>query len=153
MNRFPGLLRVELLSDRTTWRLLAPFSYLDPDHGLVVAPAGFATDFASVRPVRTLAVALLIAGLLVCLLLPALGSLLLATGVVALVLYAAVVGYGQEAAALHDWLYTSRELSRAAADRVLLNAMRSSGIARWRAWVMWAGVRIGGKSRYAHAST
>lgn len=56
--------------------------------------------------------------------------------------------YGNAAAVLHDWLYSSGQLSREAADRVFLNALRSSGIARWRAYLMWAGVRIGGASRY-----
>ena len=116
MNRFPNPLQAELQPDRKTWRLLALFSYLDPDHGLVEVPAGFETDFASV-PRWPLTFALL-------------GS------------------YGHAAAVIHDWLYTTGQLSRADADRVFLNALRSSGIARWRAWLMWAGVRIGGAKRY-----
>lgn len=116
MDRFPCPLQTELQSDRKTWRLLAPFSYLDPDNGLIKAPAGFETDFASV-PRWPLTFALL-------------GQ------------------YGHAAAVLHDWLYSSGLLSRADADRVFLNALRSSGIARWRAWLMYAGVRIGGSSRY-----
>ena len=116
MSRFPEPLHVELQTDRETWRLLAPFSYLAPAHGLITVPAGFETDFASV-PRWPLAFALL-------------GQ------------------YGHAAAVLHDWLYTTAQLSRAAADRVFLSALRSSGIARWRAWLMWAGVRIGGAGRY-----
>lgn len=116
MNRFPNPLQAELLPDRKTWRLLAPFSYLDPDHGLIEVPAGFETDFASV-PRWPLTFALL-------------GQ------------------YGHAAAVLHDRLYSTGQLSRADADRVFLNALRSSGIARWRAWLMWAGVRIGGANRY-----
>ncbi|WP_434456496.1 DUF1353 domain-containing protein [Stutzerimonas urumqiensis] len=116
MNRFPNPLQAELQPDRKTWRLLAPFSYLDPDHGLIEVPAGFTTDFASV-PRWPLTFALL-------------GQ------------------YGHAAAVLHDWLYSSGNLSREAADRVFLNALRSSGIANWRSWLMYAGVRIGGKSHY-----
>lgn len=116
MNRYPDRLQVELQHDRKTWRLLAPFSYLDPDHGLVKVPPTFETDFASV-PRWPLTFALL-------------GQ------------------YGHAAAVLHDWLYSSGQLSRDAADRVFLNALRSSGIARWRAYLMFAGVRIGGASRY-----
>lgn len=56
--------------------------------------------------------------------------------------------YGHAAAVLHDWLYSSDLLSRTGADRVFLNALRSSGIARWRAWLMYAGARIGGATRY-----
>ena len=117
MNRFPNPLQAELLPDRKTWRLLALFSYLDPDHGLIEVPAGFETDFASV-PRWPLTFALL-------------GS------------------YGHAAAVIHDWLYTTGELSRPDADRVFHEALRSSGIARWRAWLMWAGVRVSGSGRYS----
>lgn len=63
--------------------------------------------------------------------------------------YALLGAYGHAAAVLHDWLYYSTTLSRADADRVFFNALRSSGIARWRARLMYAGVRIGGGPRYA----
>ena len=63
--------------------------------------------------------------------------------------FALLGSYGHAAAVIHDWLYRSGELSREDADRVFHEALRSSGIARWRAWIMWAGVRIGGKSRYS----
>lgn len=116
MNRFPNPLQAELLPDRKTWRLLEPFSYLDPDHGLIEVPAGFETDFASV-PRWPLVFVLL-------------GQ------------------YGHAAAVIHDWLYRTGKLSRADADRVFLNALRSSGIARWRAYLMFYGVRFLGASRY-----
>lgn len=116
MNRYMQSLQVELQTDREIWRLVAPFSYLAPSHGLITVPAGFETDFASV-PRWPLTFALL-------------GS------------------YGHAAAVIHDWLYTSGELSRADADRVFHEALRSSGIARWRAWLMWGGVRVGGAGRY-----
>ena len=119
MNRYPSPLQVELQPDRETWRLLAPFSYLAPGHGLITIPAGFETDFASV-PRWPLTFALL-------------GQ------------------YGHAAAVIHDWLYRAGTLSRADADRVFLNALRSSGIARWRAWLMFAGARIGGANRYNQA--
>lgn len=118
MDRFPHPLKVELL-DRKRWRLLAPFSYLDPDHGRIDIPKGAVTDFASV-PRWPLTFLLL-------------GQ------------------YGHAAAALHDYLYETGKLSRKAADRVFLNALRSSGHARWRSWLMYAGVRIGAASRYAPA--
>lgn len=116
MNRFPLPLKAELLPDRKRWRLLAPFSYLAPGHGLITVPTGFETDFASV-PRWPLTFALL-------------GS------------------YGHAAAVIHDWLYTTGELSRADADRVFHDALRSSGIARWRAYLMFYGVRLGGANRY-----
>ena len=119
MERFSLALRAELQPDRKTWRLLAPFSYLDPNHGLVLVPAGFVTDFASV-PRWPLTFALL-------------GQ------------------YGHAASVLHDYLYATGGLSRSEADQVFRNALRSSGIARWRAWLMWVGVRVGEATRYRPA--
>ncbi|MCQ4271089.1 DUF1353 domain-containing protein [Pseudomonas kuykendallii] len=120
MNRFPLPLKVELQSDRKRWRLLAPFSYLDSEHGRVDVPAGFETDFASVPRLP--------------------------------LTYALLGAYGHAAAVLHDYLYTSGALSRSKADRVFRNALRSSGIARWRAWLMWSGVRVGGRNRFEVAA-
>ena len=54
----------------------------------------------------------------------------------------------QEAAALHDWLYSTCPVSRAMADTVLREASVSTNVPRWRAWLMWAGVRLGGASHY-----
>lgn len=148
MNRFPNPLQVELQGNRKTWRLLAPFSYLDPDVGEVTVPVAAETDFASVRPLRTFGAAIVLLGLLLGLLVPWAGAALAALGLGALLLYAAVVTYGQEAAAIHDYLYASGLIARAICDRVFYNALRSSGHARWRAWLMWAGVRLGGFRRY-----
>lgn len=63
--------------------------------------------------------------------------------------FALVGAYGHAAAALHDWMYASGKYSRKQSDKVFKNALRSSGIARWRAWIMWTGVRVGGSRRYA----
>jgi hypothetical protein len=49
----------------------------------------------------------------------------------------------QEAAVIHDWLYTCHEVDRAMADAVFREAA-ALGSPGWRAWLMWAGVRIGG---------
>ena len=51
------------------------------------------------------------------------------------------------AAVLHDYLYTSGEVSRATA--VLLEAAIVSGIPKWKAWLMYAAVRTFGGSRYS----
>lgn len=64
------------------------------------------------------------------------------------VVFDLVGAYGHAAAVLHDWLYRTCLLPREEADRVFFNALRSSGIARWCAWLMWGGVRIGGARRY-----
>lgn len=116
MDRFPNPLQVELNRDRKTWRLLAPFSYLDPDAGRIDVASGFETDFASVPRLP--------------------------------LTYALLGAYGHAAAVLHDSLYTDGLLRREQADLVFRNALRSSGIARWRAWIMWAGVRLAGAGRF-----
>lgn len=148
VNRFPSPLKLELQRDRKKWRLLAPFSYLPPGFGPVTAPAGYETDLASVRPVRTIGVTAILVGLLLASFLTAVGAALLAFGLGAILLYSAVVGYGQEAATIHDYLYSRRVCPRALADRLFRDALRSSGHARWRAELMWLGVRLGGAGRY-----
>ncbi|MDP9652066.1 DUF1353 domain-containing protein [Paraburkholderia caledonica] len=49
-----------------------------------------------------------------------------------------------EASALHDWLYGSHVVPRGVADAVLREAALVSGVPAWRAFLLWAGVRIGG---------
>lgn len=52
-------------------------------------------------------------------------------------------------AVIHDWLYTApAQCSRAEADAVLREACIAVGVPAWRAWGVWAGVRIGGASRF-----
>lgn len=51
---------------------------------------------------------------------------------------------GHEAAVIHDWLYTVHALDRAMSDAVFEEALLAGGEPRWRAWLMWLGVRIGG---------
>ena len=53
------------------------------------------------------------------------------------------------AAVVHDYLYSTRKVSRKVADAVLLEASEVSGVPAWRRWMMWAGVRIGGSTHYA----
>ena len=148
MDRFPLPLKVQLPIQGDLAELLDGFQFKDPEHGLVQVPGRFGTDFASVKPLRSIAWMLLALSLAVGWLLPELGALLGSLGFGALALYAGVVGYGNAAAVIHDRLYFTGQLSRKAADRVFYNALRSSGIARWRAWLMWAGVRLGGRWRY-----
>lgn len=57
-------------------------------------------------------------------------------------------GTAHAAAVVHDFLYTTHEVTRAMADAVFREAIIASGGARWRAWMMWAGVRVGGGSSW-----
>jgi hypothetical protein len=59
----------------------------------------------------------------------------------------------QEAAVIHDWLYTAHkvgrlEVTRAMADAVFKEAALASDVAGWRAQMMYLGVRIGGAGPY-----
>lgn len=71
-------------------------------------------------------------------------------------------GIGDEAATLHDWLYStlcSIDVSRAKADKILrgviIECLTKDGKAKWKAmliaYAMWAGVRIGGASHWKKA--
>lgn len=51
---------------------------------------------------------------------------------------------GHEAAVIHDWLYSTHQVTRAKADAIFEEALLVGGEPGWRAWLMWAGVRIGG---------
>ncbi len=55
---------------------------------------------------------------------------------------------GHEAAVLHDWAYTSHFCTKAEADAMFREALLCGGEPGWRAWMMWAGVKIGGQGPY-----
>jgi hypothetical protein len=88
------------------------------DDVLITVPKGFASDYASVPRLP--------------------------------VVFEALGGIGKLAALLHDFLYSSvcapalRLLGRAWADDVFYAALIEQGIARWKAWLMWAAVRAAG---------
>ena len=64
------------------------------------------------------------------------------------VIFDALGDLAHAAAVLHDYLYSSCELSRAAADSVLMEAAIVSGVQPWKAYLMWAGVRLFGRTYY-----
>lgn len=65
------------------------------------------------------------------------------------VIYALVGDTARAAAVVHDFLYGRPDLcTRKQADAVLHEACGASGVSSWRAWLMWAGVRLGGGSHY-----
>jgi hypothetical protein len=55
------------------------------------------------------------------------------------------------AAALHDYLYSTRKYPRETCDAIFKEALRACGVSAWRAYAMWLGVRAGGDSHYATA--
>lgn len=90
-------------------------------YGDVIVPKGFETNFASFSALHN---------------------------VFLFPLYALVSGYGNYAATVHDYLYTQAELTRKECDVILYEALRAEGVAKWRAWIFYVGVRLGGKSHY-----
>lgn len=120
MSRFLTALRTE---QRGKWKheLLTDL-VLEDDLGTFTAPAGFVTNFSSLQILHN---------------------------VVLFALFALVAGYGNLAATIHDQLYADGRLPRRDCDAVFYRALRAEGVARWRAWIMWAGVRLGGGSHYA----
>jgi hypothetical protein len=50
----------------------------------------------------------------------------------------------QAPAVVHDWLYSTQKFTRDVADDILHEAILASGYSRFTAWIMWAGVRMGG---------
>lgn len=65
--------------------------------------------------------------------------------------YSIVGNIAQEAAVLHDWLYSPKckePVTRAQADAVLYEAAILSGVKRWKAWLIWAAVRAFGGQFY-----
>ncbi len=120
MSRFITTLKTDQ-TDRRTYKLLDDLVLADDDQRTIIVPAGFVTDFASIQVLHNAFL---------------------------FVLFALVSGYGNYAATVHDFLYSEGQVSRKEADAVLFRALRAEGVARWRAWLMWAGVRIGGAKHY-----
>ena len=104
---------------RGTWIVKSPLVYHSDVAGTVTVPVGFVTDFASV---------------------PRLPVVFMFLGDIA-----------SEAAVVHDWLYTAPHdgVTRATADAVLYEAVRATGFGKLRAWLLWAGVRLGGASHWS----
>ncbi|UHC81652.1 DUF1353 domain-containing protein [Pseudomonas sp. NIBR-H-19] len=125
MSRFVTTLKTDQ-TDRRTYTLLADLVLADEDERTITVPAGFVTDFASIKVLHNAFL---------------------------FVLFALVSGYGNYAATVHDWLYENGQLSRREADAVLYRALRAEGVARWRAWLFWAGVRLGGAKHYTKTPT
>lgn len=123
MSSFRNNLITEQIGKRLN-RLQAPLLLDDDEVGLIVVPAQFETDYC---------------------------SLSLLHNVFLFVFFALLSDYGNRAATVHDYLYTVATVSRKEADAVFYRALRADGVAKWRAWMFWAGVRIGGAGSYGKA--
>jgi hypothetical protein len=125
MSHFVTTLKTDQ-TDRRTYKLLDDLVLADEEQRVITVPAGFVTDFASIKVLHNAFL---------------------------FVLFALVSGYGNYAATVHDWLYEHGSLTRKEADAVLYRALRAEGVARWRAYLFWLGVRIGGAKQYNSTPT
>ena len=124
MSGFVDALVVEVLDaerdGRVTVKLLQGFSYTPQEAGAapIVVPEGFVTDFTSVPW----------------------GFWNLEPP----------LGEAGRAAVVHDYLYETMGLggrySRAESDGIFREALGALGVARWKRNLLWAAVRIGGRS-------
>ncbi len=58
-------------------------------------------------------------------------------------------GRSRRAAVLHDWLYAGQQcVTRADADQLFLDAMKSDGVSWAKRWSMYAAVRVAGWGYY-----
>lgn len=119
MSRFLSTLKVEQLG-RTTFRLIDQLVF-ETRECVITVPVGYVTNFASLESLHNI------------LLFP---------------LYALLSGYGNYASTIHDYLYSEGCYSRKECDDIFYDALRAEGLARWRAYLFWLGVRLGGKSHY-----
>ena len=125
MSRFVTTLKTDQ-TDRRTYKLLDDLVLADEEQRVITVPAGFVTDFASIKVLHNAFL---------------------------FVLFALVSGYGNYAATVHDFLYSEGQVSRKEADAVLYRALRAEGVARWRAYLFWLGVRIGGVKHFTKTPT
>lgn len=125
MSRFVTTLKTDQ-TDRCTYKLLDDLVLADEEQRVITVPAGFVTDFASIQVLHNAFL---------------------------FVLFALVSGYGNYAATVHDFLYSEGQVSRKEADAVLYRALRAEGVARWRAYLFWLGVRIGGAKHFTKTPT
>jgi hypothetical protein len=63
----------------------------------------------------------------------------------------ALIVHGKSACTVHDWLYTTQPCTRLQADQGLLEALRVTGVAPWRRFFFWWGVRLFGWSHWIPA--
>lgn len=121
MASFLSKLEVELVnqeshSGRGDWKLLSPLEYQSDlfYKPKITVPTGFITDFASVPRVP--------------------------------VVFLLVGNTASEAAVLHDYIYKTlpHPFTREEADDILYEASLATGVPKWRAWIIWAGVRMFG---------
>nr|WP_288358007.1 hypothetical protein [uncultured Pseudomonas sp.] len=142
-------------TSRWEWEVAEVFSFHDPVLGVITCPAPTHTDLATIRFLREVFRWGCILALVFAVFTAAFGlPLVLAavTGVIAflaILLYAAIAGYGNRMSAMHDYLYRCRLFPQEVCDQVFWRMARTGeGMARPRAAVFYLGPVLGGRRRY-----
>jgi len=100
--------------------LLSPYAWHDPEHGFIEVPSGFLFDGASIPRLAW--------------------TIIGVTPFDSRIIHAAVI---------HDWLYSTRSLSRKFSDDVFKRIMKSEGrLNRLSISIIYRAVRIGGCKSY-----
>lgn len=117
---------------RRLYMMLQDFSREDEVFGKITVRKSFQTNYASIDVLHN---------------------------VLLFVFYALLADYGDKSATLHDWLYSGFGIemtdgsiyypTRKECDQVLFRSLRAEGVARWRAYMFYYGVRIGGASSFS----
>lgn len=140
---------------RWEFLVLEQLDYMDSEHGLRSVPVGFVSDLASIRFLRDVCrwcAWTALTGAPFAAQFPWVTGLLWLVALGCLSLYAIFAGYSMRASILHDWEYSLGELSRSECDALYKRAQnKGDGTAKWRAWIAWAGVRLGGWKYYKSA--
>ncbi len=132
------------------WQVLSPIQFISKRYKMFISvPTGFYTDFASIPPLSKIAVvvfalAWLIGQISVSMYVPVLCVKVFA-------LFVAYIAYDlcndnrlDAPATVHDWLYSVQIYPRSMCDGILLEAMLANGVEKWKAYVVWLNVRMGG---------
>ena len=144
MSSFTSELWVTPLRGMRNWKLLRRFTYhIGSKHSrhYISVPKGFITDFASVPKLTSPLFTLIGLGLYL------LGFDTL--GVIILLIICALSWFREwgkhgKAAVIHDRLYQTHEVTRRMADLIFYEAMLIGGTKKWKAKLMYFGVRIFG---------
>lgn len=116
---------------KDSYELLADFTYYDDVFGPITARKGFITDYASIDVLYN------------CML---------------FLFYVLLVKYGDKSATIHDWLYRGNGImredgtiyypTRKECDEIMARALKAEGVNKFRRYLFYSGVRLGGSSSY-----
>lgn len=156
-NQFLAQIVTTPFDDGVRFKMVESLPYVDPWGKLIVVPAGFVTDFASIPPLATIAGWVQVGSVLLFLLFSRLGLTGSACAAFTVLVAAWVVvmlangleheGTWDAAAVVHDFLYATRARTFTQSNWILLKAMTAKGgghTVLWKRWVIYGGVAVGG---------